>query len=128
MGGPPRVGASGRERPGRGRPVRRVALMACQEVAQAVATVEIRPELDGTRGLRPGGDVSEIDGHWPRQIEVERSAGFKNFAHAARLLPTRLVACHPLGQREHVLYPHAAGAEGASTLIEERLHRRVMHV
>src|SRR5689334_8236066 len=98
----PRVGASGRERPGRSRPVGGVALMACHEVVQTVATVEIWPELDGARGFRPGGDVSEIDGHWPRQVEVERSAGIKRFAHAA-LLPTRLVACHPLGQREHVL-------------------------
>ena len=48
--------------------------------------------------------------------------------HTARLLPARLVARQPLGELEHVLHAHAARAERTRALLEQRLHRRIVHI
>ena len=52
----------------------RVAVVAGDQVAQAVAAVDVRPEHDAAVELGPGRDVGEVDRHRPRQHEVDRLA------------------------------------------------------
>ena len=123
-----RRGPAGRQGEGRRGSLARIALVAGDEVAHAVAAVDVRTEDDAAIRLRPCRNVGEIDGHRLLQVDVERLARIEDLAHPTDLLPARLVFQHPFDHLEDILHTHAARAEGATALIEEGLHGRIVHV
>src|SRR4029077_4955940 len=94
----PRPCGLGRQGEGRRGTLARIALVAGDEVADAVAAVDVRTEDDAAVGLRPCRNVGEIDGHRLLQVDVERLAGVEYLAHPTELLPARLVFQHPFDQ------------------------------
>ena len=112
----------------RGRAFARITLATGDEVAATVAAIEIGAEGDEAVRLGPGGDVSEVDRQRTGQVYVQSLAGIQHFFDAAWLIPADFAARDPFDEFEHALHADAAGAEGASALIEQLLHRRVMHV